>query len=125
MRKSGIDGVSYNVITWLTHEGEKGDLADIERDESQAGDGFDPSVLDAKKENRTPNFYKSGQYIIQEASEVLERGDSVVFQFEEHDLFALKASVTYSDNGYPLLGYSLIPKVAGYFFSRLLWCTYF
>jgi len=115
MRKSGIDGVSYNVITWLTHEGEKGDLADIERDESQAGDGFDPSVLDAKKENRTPNFYKSGQYIIQEASEVLERGDSVVFQFEEHDLFALKASVTYSDNGYPLLGYSLIPKVAGYF----------
>lgn len=115
MRRSGIEGVPYNVVTWTTHDGEKGDLKAIAKDISQEGDGFDPRILDGKVESRTPNYYKSGQLILHEATGAKEGADSVVFEFAAHELFTFQAVIKKNPGGYPLLTYTLKPKVAGYF----------
>ena len=114
-RPGGIKNVSYNVVTWKTHKGEKGDLKQVKRSLSQGGDGFDDNILDAKAEQRTPVIFNAGENITVTAKSAKQVNDTVYFTFPDNNKFDLEAFVVLSALPYPKLNYTLIPKTEGYF----------
>ena len=114
-RPGSIKNVSYNVVTWKTYKGEKGDLKQVKRSLSQGGDGFDDNILDAKAEQRTPVIYNAGENIVVVAESVKQDGNIVYFTFPDNEKFSLKALVDLEASPYPKLNYTLIPKTEGYF----------
>lgn len=114
-RPGGIKNVSYNVVTWKTYRGEKGDLKQVKRSLSQGGDGFDDAILDAKAEQRTPVIYNAGENNVVVAESVKQDGNMVYFTFPDNEKFSLKAHVDLVASPYPKINYTLTPKIAGYF----------
>lgn len=115
MRPAGIENVSYNIPTWLASDEGAANLKEVERDDSQAGDGFDDRILEGKAQQRTPVIQNAAQNIILKPNKVTQRGDSVIWEFPEHELFALHAVVITGSSSYPRLQFQLEPKKKGYF----------
>lgn len=117
LRSAQLD-VAYNVPTWeITPESSEVEVfEEKERQVDHHGDGFDDRILSAKRKGqRTANLYDAGDFKELAASRVRLVGEVVFFEFPDQPDFELHARLELPDSGYPLLEYSLHPKVKAYY----------
>ncbi len=115
MRPGGIKNVSYNVPTWTAHDGKPADLRQTQKSEATGGDGLDDRILKGNQRGRSAGIINSGESYQLSPVSANVSGDLVTFQFEEHPLFRLQASIHLTKDRYPKLSFSLIPKKSGFF----------
>ncbi|MDF1573237.1 MAG: hypothetical protein P1P82_16635 [Bacteroidales bacterium] len=114
LRPTDVEGVRYNMTTWMVAPDKVADLEKVEVDESQAGDGFDDRIAEGRADGRTHNVFRSGLVIEVEATGFTRSGDTVYFVYENNELFTLDAYAVLRDDG-PNLHFSLTPKIHGYY----------
>lgn len=114
LRPATIPEVQYNVITWKDEQ-TSNRLVGMERKNEQTGDGFDDSILDGDVSKRTADLFalSYAQKISPVAIRQLDKG--IDFIYEETDRWSFSARIDSLDARYPVLTFSLIPKVNGYF----------
>lgn len=104
----------YNIPTWLSKEN---NLKKRDRTADQVGDGFDDSILNFQNEKRTANLFLAPEekYYLKAISNS-KKENQIKFIYKENEKFSFSAEVIYSDSLlYPLLKYTLTPKVNGFF----------
>jgi hypothetical protein len=115
MRPSGIQGIRYNVPTWITDTAQQADLKKTTPDARVAGDGWDENILTGDTKDRTANIYKAGKAITMMPSQMIVRGDSAEFIYPRNDLFELRAVIKLYKGSYPSISFRCRPRKEGYF----------
>lgn len=114
-RAAGIPNVVYNVETWKAFDPAKADLKEVRRDISSQGDGFDDRILDAKAEQRSANYFNSGEQIRLSPKRILRSGNILRVEYPSDNRFALTAEVDLAAKPYPLVRWNLVAKAAGHY----------
>lgn len=115
IRPAGIANVPYNVATWLAQDPARADLNDTRRSAATAGDGFDDRILDASAEQRTADYFKSGERIHVKPTRVTRTATGWILAFPADPRFTLEAEIVTQGKPYPLVRYQLRAKRSGYF----------
>jgi hypothetical protein len=127
MRPAGVKGVSYNTPTWQVDPQRASSLA-INRDITQAGDGFDERILDGPMRNRAHNLFDAGEVAVLRATSAVRLPDGrVQLAFPAHPHVelvaiwtpqgdgpfpALEVTATRKSDGWISIGYTGAPRVA-------------
>jgi hypothetical protein len=127
MRPGGVPGVSYNTPTWQVDARKASSLA-IKRDVTEAGDGFDETILDGAMRNRAHNLFDAGAVSVLRPREAVRLPDGRIrFLFPEHehvdleaywsaegagDFPVLEVSATRKTSGWISIGYTGAPRIA-------------
>ncbi|GHU72711.1 hypothetical protein FACS189413_16180 [Bacteroidia bacterium] len=112
-KSAGIKGVQYNVAVWNAFDTTQ-ELKYTARKSDQFGDGFDDEILSKGKQPVTANLYAGGRNEVLTADKVTKKGELVSFEFPQSELGRLHAQIDLSEK-YPVLSFSFMPAVAGYF----------
>lgn len=113
MRPAGITDVLYNAVTWVSESGEAKQVA---RTADQTGDGFDDNILDGDVDSRTFDLFNVGENIYIRPISKEKVGETVVFSYPENAKFTLQSVLSIDSlTKYPVLSFTLTPKVDGYF----------
>lgn len=112
-RPAGIKSVNYNVLTWQAVG--KADLAQTKVNKAEAGDGFDDKILAGDKANRTPNFFNASAVYGLSPVSATSKKNVLTFNYADQKLFDFSASITLNDTNYPVIKFTLRPKVSGYY----------
>lgn len=115
MRPAEIEGVPYNIITWMAYEGKSADLGKIKRSDSSVGDGFDDTILEGEAAKRSSNPFNSGRVFPIIASSLEMKEGTVHLIFDDHEFFNFSAEVSDLDGRHPAITYKLTPKKDGFF----------
>ncbi len=115
LKPAGIKKVSYNVPTWRVSDLALADFNQKSVSDRVAGDGFDDRILRGSQEKRTANIYHVGDRYFTSATRAFETPDSILYLFEENELFEFKAWIHKSAKPYPQLHFLLTPKKEGFF----------
>lgn len=115
MRPAGIPNISYNVATWKTYPGKQSDLPITKKDAATAGDGFDDSILKSKSSGRTVSQYNAAQVIPVAGNRKEQRGDTVFFEFQDHELFSISAYMVVNQQPYSRLHFDFKAKQKGWY----------
>jgi hypothetical protein len=118
-RPAEIPGVSYNVVTWKVTEENLSPGAGLKvgkRGTAQSGDGFDDRILQGDTAGRTANFWNAARSTELVATAAKVEDGVVRWQFPEHPLFQLEATLTLpSGRAEPVLRYALRVHRAGFY----------
>ncbi len=114
LRPANLEGVRYNVTTWLVAENKEADLKSIEVDVSQAGDGFDDRITEGRADGRTDNVFHTGSVIKIKATDFTKANDTVHFVFDSNDLFEIEAYAILLNDG-PKIYYNFRPNRDGFY----------
>lgn len=113
MIPANLPDVLYNAVSWLS---DNGDAKRVDRTADQTGDGFDDKILDATVDSRTFNLFNVGENISVKPLSSTQNGETISFSYPENDKFKLEATLSIDTaNNYPMLSFTLTPKVEGYF----------
>jgi len=121
MRPSGLKSVTYNVPTWRTLPGSKGDYTAVKRSAATGGDGLDDRILDGDASGRTANLFSAGENISLRASAArvstdASRATVVTWTFPADPRFALSATLVEAPGAArPALSFTLTPKTDAWF----------
>lgn len=104
LRSAGVPRVSYNVPTWQV-DSSKAVQAAVTRDLTQAGDGFDESILDGAMESRSHDLFVAGDRLNLSAIASQARADGTVhYRFADNPVVDLQATLHPAEaDGFPLL----------------------
>lgn len=114
-RNAGIPRVVYNVETWKAFDPAKADLKETRRDVSSQGDGFDDRILDGKADQRSANYFNSGEQIRMSPTRVTRAGNILTAEYPADARFTLTATADLSAKPYPLVKWKLTAKTPGYY----------
>ncbi len=113
LRPAGVPGVSYNVPTWQVSDAARSSTAKVERDLTQAGDGFDEAILDGAMRQRAHNLFDAGQRIDLDALSF--DAQTGICRFPENAYVELSASYeAASEDGFPTLRFTALRKMDGW-----------
>ncbi len=114
LRKSGIQGVDYNVPTWLGKSPEKSEFIGKRRTDSQGGDGFDDRILTRTSTGRTANIFNAGEKVKLVPSTIKYENGITKIEYPYNEAFELSATVDRNAK-YPLLKWKLSAKKEAYY----------
>lgn len=119
MRPSGMKEISFNVMTWKTHDAtDSAQLQQVQRPAGHGGDGFDDRILDASTKSRTADLFASAPAVTVTAATWEQVDNAIRYTFPDTADFALGATVTLPQDGgagEPVLAFTLTPKTNAYF----------
>ncbi len=84
LRPAGIAGLRY-IATWEAAVGKPDILKQVERDDSQYGDGRDDRILDKQNINLTPNLFRAGRSLVLKAESMSKSNDTTFIHYENND----------------------------------------
>lgn len=114
MRPAGIPDVKYNVISWKGIADASEQLAKVQRQDQESGDGFDSRILEGEVSDRTANLFTAGKKIQAELARVRREGERYYFTYKEMPYGELTAVLDCSGSA-PSLSFEFSAKRAGYY----------